>query len=141
MSKDNIPTFFKPKSSQSDSSSTSSSRSTRQQNIDKHIEAVIGTNDDAASCKLSAVNIGYYKDEFVQYFVKTPIRRPPLINRGFFSRVEAIEQFIKQFFAIYSDSTKPIQIVSLGCGFDTLYFRMKVMLCFNYDMQLCYVML
>ncbi|KYQ99815.1 leucine carboxyl methyltransferase [Tieghemostelium lacteum] len=86
-------------------------------------ESIISTNDDAASCKLSAVDKGYYIDDFVKHFVKVPIKRPPLINRGFFSRVEAIEQFIKQFFTSYSQERK--QIVSLGCGFDTLYFRLK----------------
>ncbi|EGC37241.1 hypothetical protein DICPUDRAFT_54123 [Dictyostelium purpureum] len=88
-----------------------------------HKESIIGTNDDAASCKLSAVNVGYYSDPFVKYFVKSPIRRQPLINRGFFSRVECIEQLVEQFNGQYSGVKK--QIVSLGCGFDTYYFRLK----------------
>ncbi|KAM9996031.1 hypothetical protein ACTFIY_002223 [Dictyostelium cf. discoideum] len=88
-----------------------------------HKESIIGTNDDAASCKLSAVNVGYYSDPFVKYFVKHPIRRQPLINRGFFSRVECIEQLVSQFFTQYKDINKK-QIISLGCGFDTYYFRL-----------------
>ena len=31
--------------------------------------AVIETNDDAASCKRSCVDAGYFDDRFVQYFV------------------------------------------------------------------------
>ena len=30
----------------------------------------------------SAVNLGYFKDPFVQFFAKRPIRRSPIINRG-----------------------------------------------------------
>ncbi|GAM21990.1 hypothetical protein SAMD00019534_051650, partial [Acytostelium subglobosum LB1] len=120
-----IPTFYTPKTPSTTGSgvtptTTSSSLAASQ----PQKEAVIGTNDDAASCKLSAVNIGYYNDKYVHYFVKKPIRRPPLINRGFFSRVETIEQLTQQFFSIYS-GCPTVQIVNLGCGYDTFYFRLK----------------
>ncbi|KAF2076584.1 hypothetical protein CYY_002135 [Polysphondylium violaceum] len=88
----------------------------------KQRESIIGTNDDAASCKLSAVNLGYYKDDYVKYFVKKAIKRPPLINRGFFTRIQCIEDLILQFLNTYPQSEAK-QIISLGCGFDTYYFR------------------
>ncbi|CAJ0765976.1 18699_t:CDS:2, partial [Entrophospora sp. SA101] len=46
-------------------------------------EAIRETNDDAATSKLSAVNVGYLNDKFVKYFVRRTTRRPPIINRGF----------------------------------------------------------
>jgi tRNA wybutosine-synthesizing protein 4 len=44
--------------------------------------SVEGTNDDATLSKLSSVNAGYYADPFVGLFVKKPVKRSPLINRG-----------------------------------------------------------
>ena len=65
--------------------------------------AVQGTNDDATVSKLcvhlrslcacrlltvplairsSCVQLGYWEDPFVSFFVRQPARRPPLINRG-----------------------------------------------------------
>ncbi|EGG24460.1 leucine carboxyl methyltransferase [Cavenderia fasciculata] len=120
-----IPSFYKPKGT--------TAAATNNKNVnDNHKESVIGTNDDAASCKESAVKIGYWKDDFIQYFVKSPVRRAPLINRGFFTRVETVEALLNQFIQVYttpssSSSSSPscLQLVNLGCGYDTLFFRLK----------------
>ncbi|KAG0360510.1 hypothetical protein BG005_010534 [Podila minutissima] len=98
-------------------------------------DVIKGTDDDAIISKLSAVNLAYLDDPFVKYFVKRPSRRPPLINRGSYLRTRTLdlitEQFIKSEIKSVSSptipSTTPIwkQIVSLGCGSDTRYFKLK----------------
>ncbi|KAL8439387.1 hypothetical protein Efla_001857 [Eimeria flavescens] len=52
------------------------------------------TSFDAASSKLSASLLGYFPDEFLKHFVTQPPRMQPLINRGYYSRVEAIRRLI-----------------------------------------------
>ena len=59
-------------------------------------DAVRATNDDATSCKLSAVDLGYYSDEYVQYFAKHE-RKPPIINRGYFARVYVVQELVKRY--------------------------------------------
>ncbi|KAI7860527.1 leucine carboxyl methyltransferase 2-like protein [Circinella umbellata] len=86
-------------------------------------EVIRGTNDDATVSRLSAVNLGYFKDPFVQFFVKRPIRRSPIINRGSYIRNYALDNLVRQF--INLDTPKKKQIISLGAGFDTRYFLMK----------------
>lgn len=87
-------------------------------------EAVISTNDDASCCKRSAVKLGYWKDDFLGYFVRSPERKAPEINRGYFARVKGIEMCIEKFFKKTGDKC---QIINLGCGFDTLYWRLREM--------------
>ena len=91
--------------------------------------AVLATSDDAAVSKLSCVTAGYYSDPYVQHFVRQPSRRPPLINRGYYSRVAAIHKILQRFLttplpASASDLPAPKQVVSLGAGSDTEYFRL-----------------
>eukprot|EP01112_Ceratiomyxa_fruticulosa_P023189 TRINITY_DN876_c0_g2_i1.p1 TRINITY_DN876_c0_g2~~TRINITY_DN876_c0_g2_i1.p1 ORF type:complete len:348 (-),score=56.35 TRINITY_DN876_c0_g2_i1:63-1106(-) len=92
-------------------------------------ESVIGTNDDATSSKLSAVDLGYYTDPFLNCFVRKPSRRPPLINRGYCARVLALEEILKTFcnscVSSLNEESRNVQIVSLGAGFDTTFWRMK----------------
>ncbi len=95
-------------------------------------DAIRGTNDEATTGKLSAVCRGYYQDQFVSAFGPKKLRQPslpPLMNRGHFARSLAIETVAKRFLTqaiSSSDASSSAQIVSLGCGFDTLYFRMCV---------------
>jgi tRNA wybutosine-synthesizing protein 4 len=44
--------------------------------------AVQATASDACVSKLSATTKGYIDDPFVCHFVKKPVKRQPLINRG-----------------------------------------------------------
>eukprot|EP00727_Mastigamoeba_balamuthi_P008215 m51a1_g4014 hypothetical protein (332) ;mRNA; f:562397-563754 len=81
---------------------------------------VVLTNDDAAESKLSAVSAGYYSDPFVAHFVRKPARKPPLINRGHFARVSAIDTVVRRFLALGGR-----QVVVLGCGYDTTFFRLS----------------
>ncbi|KAL2511546.1 Leucine carboxyl methyltransferase [Abeliophyllum distichum] len=91
--------------------------------------AVQGTNDDASASKLSCVKKGYMKDDYVHLFVKRPVRRSPIINRGYFARYAAVRKLLHQFLncEVNTDeqgNTKK-QILSLGAGFDTTYFQLQ----------------
>ncbi|KAM0008316.1 putative transferase [Helianthus debilis subsp. tardiflorus] len=100
--------------------STADSRSNR--------AAVQATNDDASASKLSCVKKGYIKDDYVHLFVRRPVRRSPIINRGYFARWATFRKFLHQFLdseAKSSDSPVKKQILSLGAGFDTTYFQLQ----------------
>ncbi|OQS03983.1 hypothetical protein THRCLA_03737 [Thraustotheca clavata] len=91
-------------------------------NFDKTSDhGVAETAYDAIHCKISAVKHGYFDDAFVECFEKKSTRRIPLIHRGYYLRHLAIEAVVDLF--IQNRST-PIQILSLGAGFDTLFFRL-----------------
>lgn len=83
------------------------------------------TNDDAALSKLSAVTQGYYEDPFISLFVRgTRTRRSPLINRGYFARVAARDAVIRSFLHQIPNADSAAQILSLGAGSDTTFFRL-----------------
>ncbi|RXN29035.1 tRNA wybutosine-synthesizing 4 [Labeo rohita] len=85
--------------------------------------AVQGTNDSSVVSKVSAAAQGYFHDDFLKHFVCKVSRRAPLINRGYYVRWKAVDHCVKQFFhATISCSRR--QILSLGAGFDSLYFRL-----------------
>uniref|UniRef100_A0A1J3G126 Leucine carboxyl methyltransferase 1 homolog n=1 Tax=Noccaea caerulescens TaxID=107243 RepID=A0A1J3G126_NOCCA len=90
--------------------------------------AVQATNDDASASKLSCVKKGYMKDDYVHLFVKRPVRRSPIINRGYFSRWAAFRKMLSQFLESGTSSNETAQakkqIVSLGAGFDTTFFQL-----------------
>ncbi|KAK9910993.1 hypothetical protein M0R45_034923 [Rubus argutus] len=60
-------------------------------------EAVQATNDDASASKLSCVKKGYMKDDYVHFFVRRPVRRSPIVNRGYFARWAALRKLLNQF--------------------------------------------
>ncbi|KAK8748734.1 hypothetical protein OTU49_015964 [Cherax quadricarinatus] len=84
-------------------------------------EAVIATNDDAASCKRCAVALGYWHDRYISYFVRSTDRKAPEINRGYFARAVAIKILVDKFIEVNNGNC---QIVNIGAGFDTLYWRL-----------------
>ncbi|KAI8545478.1 hypothetical protein RHMOL_Rhmol07G0042900 [Rhododendron molle] len=92
--------------------------------------AVQATNDDASASKLSCVKKGYMKDNYVHLFVRKPVRRAPIINRGYFARWAAFRQLLHQFLGCEKDNDKrgptKKQILSLGAGFDTTFFQLQV---------------
>jgi tRNA wybutosine-synthesizing protein 4 len=99
---------------------------------DAGVAAVQQTADDAISGKLSAAALGYLSDPYLPLFAKPAAaahtRRPPIINRGNFARVACIDKVIREFLGqpgfSSNDSSKP-QIVSLGAGKDTTFFRLQ----------------
>lgn len=80
-------------------------------------DILAGTNDDALQCKLSSVQVGYLSDPFVNVFLGKTARKPPIINRGTFTRTVSIDLILSHFAA------KECQVVSLGAGSDTRPFR------------------
>lgn len=85
-------------------------------------EPVMATNDDASECKRGAVQLGYWTDNYISYFVKQIERRAPEINRGYFARIKGVDNFIQKFI---SRAGSNAQIINFGAGFDTLYWRLK----------------
>ena len=89
-------------------------------------EAVVATNDDAAICKYQAVLRGYYSDPYLAKFLSTNVkcnapRKAPEINRGYFARSTSIAYIVEKFIESHPNG----QIISLGAGYDTLYWRLK----------------
>ncbi|KVH91250.1 Leucine carboxyl methyltransferase [Cynara cardunculus var. scolymus] len=90
--------------------------------------AVQATNDDASASKLSCVKKGYIKDDYVHLFVRRPVRRSPIINRGYFARWATFRKLLFQFLNSEPKSNEghvKKQILSLGAGFDTTYFQLQ----------------
>ena len=99
----------------------------------------------------ACVKLGYFQDDFAHHFVRrggVNKRCPPLINRGYYARVAAIRRMLDAFLAenFTSHSNDPHsnidsstaadaapasqqqqqrQVVSIGAGFDTTYFRLR----------------
>ncbi|XP_042351118.1 tRNA wybutosine-synthesizing protein 4 [Plectropomus leopardus] len=85
--------------------------------------AVQGTNDSSVVSKVSAAAQGYFQDVFLQHFVCKAARRAPLINRGYYVRWRAVDHCVRRFLQVTENCPKR-QILSLGAGFDSLYFRL-----------------
>ncbi|KAL2892549.1 Leucine carboxyl methyltransferase 1-like protein [Bienertia sinuspersici] len=71
----------------------------------------------------SCVKKGYMRDDYIHFFVRRPVRRSPIINRGYFARFGALRKFLFQFLS--SDVHTKKQVLSLGAGFDTTYFQLQ----------------
>ncbi|KAI5689357.1 Leucine carboxyl methyltransferase [Leishmania braziliensis] len=95
------------------------------------------TNDDSVVSKRSAVTQGYIRDKFLRHFVKKPSRRSPLINRGYYLRMAIMTDLVVRLVKSYLDAPErqtevlegapcppPVQVLSLGAGYDTLAFRL-----------------
>ena len=102
----------------------------------QHLEGVVATAVDAMSRKLHTVNRGYFDDPFVEKFCRhqggdRTYLNSPLMNRGYWLRVRAVESAINRFVEMIDMSSsasvgsKKFQILSLGGGFDTLFYRMQ----------------
>ena len=94
--------------------------------------SIRGTDGDASLARLSAARRGYLVDPFVNYFVSRPhlqTPRPPLINIGTYLRTTALDQLVNQWIELSSKDGRKCQIVSLGAGSDTRFWRLSVRLC------------
>ncbi|GJD09412.1 tRNA wybutosine-synthesizing protein 4 [Galdieria sulphuraria] len=92
--------------------------------LEEQQRAIQQTNDDAAISKYCAVSKGYYNDPFISLFVKTKEKRQPLINRGTYARVQAVQLLVERFLHLTKRYGKR-QVINLGAGFDTLFFRLR----------------
>ncbi|TID25863.1 LCM-domain-containing protein [Venturia nashicola] len=90
---------------------------------EKQDEAIIGTNDYSIVSKRSVEKL-YLQNEpqFFRPFIEKPKRRAPLINRGYWLRMQAIEHVVKMF--LNETSPKDKVVINLGCGYEPLPFRM-----------------
>ncbi|XP_071040531.1 tRNA wybutosine-synthesizing protein 4 isoform X3 [Parasteatoda tepidariorum] len=94
-------------------------------NMESSIQ-VQATNDSSIVSKLSASKSGYYEDPYLIMFVDREQKRSSIINRGYYIRFKAIEMVFESWFSLMSSLQFPkSQIISLGAGFDTSYFRLK----------------
>ncbi|KAH7397715.1 hypothetical protein BKA64DRAFT_672629 [Cadophora sp. MPI-SDFR-AT-0126] len=82
-------------------------------------DSIMGTNNSSIVSKRSVERL-YFPNEahFFRYFVKKPQRRSPLINRGYWLRMKAIDHVVRQF--LEKDSKKQKVVINLGCGYDPL---------------------
>lgn len=86
-------------------------------------EAVRATCDDATTCKRYASSKGYWTDPYVQYFVRSVgERKAPEINRGYYARVHGMNHLLDAFLR---KTDCDCQIVNLGAGLDTTFWRLK----------------
>ncbi|XP_006883272.1 PREDICTED: leucine carboxyl methyltransferase 2 [Elephantulus edwardii] len=89
--------------------------------------SVQNTNDSSALSKNSLAARGYVQDAFAALLVPGRARRAPLIHRGYYVRARAVRYCVRAFLeqtCVLSD-VPPAQILSLGAGSDSLYFRLK----------------
>lgn len=90
------------------------------------------TNDDSVVSKRSAVAHRYIEDAFLRHFVTKPSRRSPLINRGYYLRMQVItdvitrciDQLLQKTATSTDGGRGPVQVISLGAGYDTLAMRL-----------------
>ncbi|NXQ30077.1 TYW4 protein, partial [Alaudala cheleensis] len=85
---------------------------------------VQGTGGSSAVSKCSAAARGYIQDRFLRLLAGRRRRRAPLIHRGYYIRARAVDHCV-QHFLLKTQSLPRTQILSLGAGFDSLYFRLK----------------
>jgi O-methyltransferase involved in polyketide biosynthesis len=83
--------------------------------------SVTDTNLEALKAKKSAVILGYMKDDFINCIVPEHIRKEVVLNKGYWSRYYCIYNLIQNFL---NDCEDDVQVVSLGCGLDTMPFNM-----------------
>ncbi|KAJ2928657.1 hypothetical protein H1R20_g8458, partial [Candolleomyces eurysporus] len=85
-------------------------------------------DNDAALARLSAVKKGYLQDQFVKTVVPRAHlqpARPPLINIGTYVRSQGIDMLVEEWLQLARQSGQKAQIVSLGAGSDTRFWRIE----------------
>uniref|UniRef100_A0A8C9SEP3 Leucine carboxyl methyltransferase 1 n=1 Tax=Scleropages formosus TaxID=113540 RepID=A0A8C9SEP3_SCLFO len=86
-------------------------------------EAVRATCDDASMCKRFATSKGYWKDPYIQYFVRqVGERKAPEINRGYYARVQGMNHLLDAFLR---KTACDCQVINFGAGLDTTFWRLK----------------
>lgn len=76
---------------------------------------IMNTNDSSIVSKRSVSKL-YLSNEpdFYEPFVPNFVRRNPLINRGYWLRMHAIEQVVRRF--LQEENGRSKVVVNLGCG-------------------------
>jgi len=89
------------------------------------MDALAFTAMHAAQGKAAAVAAGYWTDPFASFFAQAGESPGPLINRGQYVRVAAIRSIVQGFLEATAAAQMPAQIVSLGAGFDALFWQLS----------------
>ena len=88
------------------------------------------TDTDAVTARYSAVQKGYIRDPFTRPLLPRGAQfqpsRPPLINVGTYVRSEGIDSLVTQWIELSQQEGKKCQIVSLGAGSDSRFWRIAV---------------
>jgi O-methyltransferase involved in polyketide biosynthesis len=84
------------------------------------------TSNDALMTKVYAESKGYFKDEFVSFFLPKQRQKKmfPIINRGTWARVYSIRSIILRFMNAYAGKSK-VNVLSLGAGYDSTFFWLR----------------
>jgi len=93
------------------------------------LRALARTNEDATARKIHAVKRGYWRDDFIGLLAgactdSIPIQNSPVMNRGFWLRVDLFSSAVRQFIAQVGGSGVH-QVVCLGAGYDTTFYRLN----------------
>lgn len=82
-------------------------------------DLIMETNNSSIVSKRSVERLYFPREQhFFRYFVKKPARRSPLINRGYWLRMKAVDFSCQQFLETSTMTQKVI--INLGCGYDPL---------------------
>jgi hypothetical protein len=104
--------------------------------------AIRQTDSDAILARYSAVRKGYLSDPFVKPLLPRgghlQPARPPLINIGTYVRSEGIDKLVNEWIDLAGAVGKRCQIVSLGAGSDTRFWRIAVRVNSTYINKLAY---
>jgi hypothetical protein len=81
----------------------------------KRDEYIMDTNNSSIVSKRSVEKLYYSNEpEYFRYFVSKFKRRSPLINRGYWLRMKAVEHTVTRFLA--ERTAKRKVVINLGCG-------------------------
>ena len=81
----------------------------------KRDEFIMDTNNSSIVSKRSVEKLYYANEpEYFRYFVSKLKRRSPLINRGYWLRMKAVEYTVTRFLS--ERTTKRKVVINLGCG-------------------------
>lgn len=93
-----------------------------------HDQAVMATSNDALVTKVYSAQLNYMVDPFSKLFLKNKRKLYPIINRGTWARVQAYRQIVLKYLNALKnveEGGKKINILSLGSGYDTMFFWLK----------------
>lgn len=85
-------------------------------------DGVQATNCDATKCKYSAVKMGYWQDDFIQYFVTGYERKTPEINRGYYARTKGVAMFMDKFLKVFTKNVDRLHNTTHCLIVKTKYF-------------------
>lgn len=75
---------------------------------------VMATNNSSIVSKRSVERLYYTQPHFIRYFVKKPMRRSPVIHRGYWLRMRAVSEIVRLF--LENPTNRPKVVLNLGCG-------------------------